>query len=413
LVDGFIDGNVGEDLFLWRRSTGTVVLLSHAHFSSTTSGNGRSEDGSINASGSRVAFVSEATDLVDGADGNGSRDVFLYLSNGSIQLVSREAGSPTPVAAGSASLDAKISANGQFVVFKSQATNLLSDVTDNNAGHDIFLWDRRFPPLAPTIALVSRSSGAATTTSNGISQNGVISSDGQFVAFESTGTNLPGVNVDQNGQVDVFVYERSSGSVTLVSHAAPASGLTANEASRSPGIDADGSFVAFPSSGTNLVAGQVEANGNPDLFLWSRESNSLELVSHQPGLPTTTAASGIGGEILLAASGGDVVFVSTGIDLVAGQIDSNNEADVFHWDRESSTITLVSHLPGNSVETGFGSTLELTGIGDGGRVVGFRSDSGDLLESPVSDSQVVAMYHAPQDFIFLDGFENGDLSAWE
>ncbi len=92
------------------------------------------------------------------------------------------------------------------------------------------------------------------------------------MAFLSTATYLVAGQSDANGATDVFLYERATGAVTLVSHTPASATTTGTGFSFSPSISADGAFVAFTSNATNLVAGQSDANGASDVFLYQRTS---------------------------------------------------------------------------------------------------------------------------------------------
>ena len=86
---------------------------------------------------------------------------------------------------------------------------------------------------------------------------GAASADGRYVAFMSHGLNLVDGQVDEAEAADIFLRDRATGQTTLVSHAAGAP-LTAAGATGTFSISADGAYVVFESSGTNLVAGQVD-----------------------------------------------------------------------------------------------------------------------------------------------------------
>jgi Tol biopolymer transport system component len=95
---------------------------------------------------------------------------------------------------------------------------------------------------------------------NGASFNAAISADGRFVAFESSATNL--VQGDTNGVADIFVRDLVTGRTTRVS--VDSLGRQANGASFTAAISADGRFVAFESDATNLVLG--DTTGKRDVF---------------------------------------------------------------------------------------------------------------------------------------------------
>ncbi|NMG21975.1 calcium-binding protein, partial [Brasilonema bromeliae SPC951] len=138
-----------------------------------------------------------------------------------------------------------ISADGRFVAFYSAANNLVAGDTNNSS--DIFVRDL----LTGTTTRVSVADDG--TQGNNNSSNPAISADGRFVAFDSTASNL--VAGDTNNTSDIFVRDLLTGTTTRVSVADD--GTQGNGFSYTPAISADGRFVAFESSASNLVAGDT------------------------------------------------------------------------------------------------------------------------------------------------------------
>src|SRR5688572_8712689 len=103
-----------------------------------------------------------------------------------------------------------------------------------------------------------------------------ISPDGTIVAFFSAANNL--VPEDNNSLSDVFVRDPSTGSTTLVS--VGLGGLPADGASAAPSLSGDGRYVLFQSSATNLVAD--DENGRIDVFVYDRQTGVTERVSVSP-----------------------------------------------------------------------------------------------------------------------------------
>jgi Tol biopolymer transport system component len=208
--------------------------------SARLSGNGAAGDGDLSSDGRYVVFSSWASDLVD-LEKAGKLNVFLRDRDlAKTILVSVDA-------AGSgggdeASLDASVSTDGRWIVFASLAGNLVSG--DTNGAMDIFLRD----VLSNRTILVSHDlSGAGS--GNGDSSSPTMTPDGRWVVFSSKASNL--VANDQNGLEDVFVWDRLSETIELVSVdvAGRASG---NGESVSPTITPDGQRVAFLSHASNL-----------------------------------------------------------------------------------------------------------------------------------------------------------------
>jgi archaellum component FlaF (FlaF/FlaG flagellin family) len=158
------------------------------------------------------------------------------------------------------------------------------------------------------------------------------------VAFDSEASNLvPG---DTNRWGDVFVRDLRSGTTQRVSVAT--NGRQANSDSNIPAISADGRYVAFDSTASNLVPG--DTNNNGDVFVRDLRSGTTRLVS--VASDGTEAKSGSGGAAI-SADGRYVTFSSAASNLVPG--DTNNSADVFVRDlrpgpQPANNKFTVSHI---------------------------------------------------------------------
>ena len=192
----------------------------------------------VSSTGRYVTFASDSWTLVAG-DTNNTADVFLRdRLSGTTTRVSRSA---SGAQSNGLSDSSDVSADGRYVAFRSDATNLVAG--DTNANGDIFVRDR----TAGTTTRVSV--GSAGVQGNSGSGQPSISADGRYVAFESDATNL--VANDTNGVRDVFVRDRVAGTTSRMSLTYAAQG---DASSISPAISADGRYVAFTSNATNLVS---------------------------------------------------------------------------------------------------------------------------------------------------------------
>ncbi len=180
------DTNGLGDIFLFDRLNQTTERINVA--ANGTQTNGVTTLGSISDDGNYITFSSDADNLVAN-DTNGKSDIFVYdRQNKTVELISQAA-----TLGNGDSTSGMISGNGLFVVYQSEANNLVAG--DTNGKSDIFIYDR----LNQTTELVDVA--ADGTQSNGNSQNPTISDDGNVITFLSeannlvTGTTDPGFNV--------------------------------------------------------------------------------------------------------------------------------------------------------------------------------------------------------------------------
>lgn len=220
--------------------------------SSGAEGNSHSSEPAISADGRYVAFSSEATNLTDDEISPYSANIYLHdRQTGKTTLVSRSAaGGP----ADSSSRLPSLSPDGRYIAFVSYSTNLLN-VPDTNGKADIYLHDLK-TGMTRRVSLASN--GGET---NGDSYNPSVSSDGMFVAFASDATNL--VEGDSNGKRDIFVRNMLTGETKQVSLADPS--IKPNGDSGYPTISPSGEYIVFQSTASNLV--NNDQNGKTDVFM--------------------------------------------------------------------------------------------------------------------------------------------------
>jgi VCBS repeat-containing protein len=255
-----------------------------------------------------VVFSSDASTMVFGErDTHQGTDLFLYDDN---------ARSLTSITAGadSYSYNPEISADGARVVFVSNATNLVPDQDDTNPNDDIFLYDAS-----------ERSITNLTAGADSYSLRPDISADGKRVVFISNATNLVPGQTDRNGAEDIFFFDTSAQTFLNLTHGA-------NAESYAPRISADGKRVVFISYATNLVPGQTDSNGTrADLFLYDVAERQMRNL--------TLGADGDIESFDLSADGNWVVFASTATNLVPNQTDKNEAKDIFLYDTLSKSLT--------------------------------------------------------------------------
>ncbi|MGD9241035.1 MAG: hypothetical protein PVG69_13470 [Desulfobacterales bacterium] len=317
LVPG--DTNAAQDVFVHDLDSGITERVSIA--SVGTQGDDDAFTLSLSSNGSFVAFGSFATNLVAG-DTNDAIDVFVHdRDTGTTERVSiATAGAQ----ANDESFSPAISSSGRFVAFRSDATNLVANDTNNNS--DIFVRDR-------TLGVTQR----VSVDSDGDQANGdsilpAISADGRFVAFSSEASNL--VGGDSNNLADIFVHDRQNDTTVLIIGPAEfntASGIIIV----APTISPDGDFVGLRSNADDLVPG--DTNNSFDAFLIDRGTAIAERSS-----VSTSEAEGNSDSSRPSISSDNrfVVFSSIATNLVSG--DTNGFEDVFVRDRNAGRTRRVS-----------------------------------------------------------------------
>jgi Tol biopolymer transport system component len=226
--------------------------------------------------------------------------------------------------------------------------------------------------------------GPGGVQANRTSDSAAISADGRFVAFLSSATNL--VAVDNLAAAEVFVHDRQTGTTTAVGRGP--GGAQANSDSQSPAISADGRYVVFSSWASNLVAG--DTNDNTDVFVHDRVTGATTRVS--------VATNGVQGNNqsffpAISADGRWVAFTSLAFNLVPD--DTNGLADAFVHDRQTSTTTRVSVGPGGVEGDGAVWPAYAPSISADGRFIAFSSGASNLVAGD-SGSQTDVFVHDRQ-----------------
>src|SRR4029077_18214880 len=202
-----------------------------------------------------------------------------------------------------------------------------------------------------------------------------ISADGGSVAFLSSAADLvPG---QAPVMTSVFLYQRASGAISLVSHAAGAPLGPPNGGSSGLRVSADGRWIAFLSQATNLIAGQLPSSSSflSNAFLYDRIAGSLRLVSHTTASPQTPAASG---PVAISADGRYLAFDSPAPDVVPRQLNLASGRNVYLYDRVANTTSLVSHNRHSGTTTPSSPGSIASSLSADGRYIAYQSVAVDL-----------------------------------
>ncbi len=272
LAPGQEDRGGTSDVFLWDRRTGRTILVSHAHASRVRAGTGHSSVAGVSADGNVVVFNSSAPALAARQqDVNQNTDVFLWdRRTGSTVLVSHHGLRPARTG-NAASGFSSMSLDGAFVAFTSRASDLALPTRDVNGQYDAFLYERR----TGRIALLSRAGGSVSGSFP------LLSANGRWAAFL-------GLKQRHTGRSAMILLNRANGGTVEVDLAGELDGFALPL-----GLSDDGRWLLFSSDAPALVPGQTDDGITDDLFLFDRVSRQVRLVSHVPGDPLRASGGNV------------------------------------------------------------------------------------------------------------------------
>lgn len=345
------DLNNTSDVFLRDLTQGTTSPVS-------VNVNGTQADGgsgapSISADGRFVAFESSASNLTSSPDANGFTDIYVKdMQTGVVVRASLSSAGSEP---NNESASPSISGDGRFVVFDSDADNLVPN--DTNGRGDIFLRDLQ---LSTTVGV--------STFGNSGGYDASISLDGRFVVFSSSSTNL--IPNDTNGKADVFVYSVATGQIVRAS--VSSSGAEGLQSSLEPSISGDGRYVTFTSASINFAS--INTYDFAHLYIRDMQAGVTTLVTAQDGFVLV----GISDASEISANGRYIVYSFD------DKGDGMPDRVLYVHDRVAKTNTLAvgrtSDYTGNAI---------FPSISGDGRLVVFSSSAGSFVSDDTNNERDV------------------------
>jgi hypothetical protein len=281
----FVDGDTNglTDIFLRDMTSGTTAMVSAAQTGAPAdlgvSANNAAGKRDISDDGRYVAFSSSATNLV-ATPNNGRQQV--YVKDMATGVVTRASVDAAGAAGNDTSSAAALSGNGHVVAFVSLAANF-SPLAVSHVGQ-VFVRDLE---LGTTTLESLTTTGTVVASKNSLAP--ALSFDGRQVVFETTAQLDPrDMDGTQGGNTgwDVYLRDRAVGATVFASYT---TNTFAGTDSRAPSISADGRWVGFHSMDDKFVGNDL--NGIADVFLYDRVSGSFSLVSLNDAGQQATAGS--------------------------------------------------------------------------------------------------------------------------
>lgn len=333
------DNNNAPDIFLHDRQEGRLVYATWAAGGTQTANGTNYAEIDISDSGTLVAYASDANNIVAN-DTNNATDVFVF--DYGVNVSARVSVAKDNVQANGKSYRPVISGNGILVAYRSEATNLVNN--DTNGQADVFLFDRT-PNLEFPVARINVGSDGVTQSNGEDGTDPIaVNNDGSQVLWVSKSNNL--IGGDSNNVKDIYVRDRKANPQQTRRLSISSSGAQANGESSAPAINSNGRYVVFASSATNLM--DNDTNGVTDIFLIDRDTDNDGIFDEAGAIATTrisvasdgTQANGNSTSPWIDNSGRYISFWSTASNLVPG--DTNNVGDIFLHDTGDGSTTRVS-----------------------------------------------------------------------
>jgi Tol biopolymer transport system component len=353
---------------------------------------------SVNHTGDRVAFSSDASDLVPG-DSNGYRDVFVRDAAAGTTILASIG--TNGVASDGPSLEASISSDGRYVIFTSSADNLV--VGDTNNASDIFVRDLQ----ANSTVLVSVGA-SGVGPGNRASYSPVASANGRRVLFRSKAGNL-GPGILSGGTENLFLRDLDLSKTYTVT----TNGLSSASAVLTP----DGQFVSHGSAVVGRAisvwsfvgARQVYGQGNltPSVIGISPDGTRLGYFESSINGPLTVVELASNTKTIIAnykaASRPTLKFSSDGRFLTYAAAVTNID-HVFLYDFVAGINLQISRtFLGSLSPNGNSRSPEISADG---QFVAYCSDATNIVPGDDNRAQDIFVYHR------LTGTTTRPTSSW-
>lgn len=357
IFENNVCGSTGRsEIYLHDRQTGKNQCISVLFGVAV---DGESVDPFVSSSGQYVVFASKASNFSSGVAPANVKQIYVWhKTSGTISAVSL---SDNGDFADGDCFDPSITPDGKYIVFYSNATNLVDD--DDNGKTDVFLRDMgdlggdgSYSGSNQQTIMISRTTQGGPLVPGVLGSSGsFVSDDGQRVAFTSDSPDLTG---DVSGSItQAFLHDRTTGTnfvVSAISDGADGK-IFGNGSSRVFGLSRDGQFVFFYSTASNLVAG---GDSVEDAYVYDVELDTITQISLPEGQSI---------EPFPAVAEGKLLFETSKALMAA---DTNGVKDVY-MRLADGTLELIS-LPVGATNTGVYSSHSAV-LSRDGRYVVFQS----------------------------------------
>lgn len=369
----------GTDVYLWRRSTETTILVSHAAGDPLNAA-GDSRGVAITADGGQVLFESQATGFLAGATALQPWNAFIYDVTTATH---------SGLSLGEQARARDLSADGRFVLvgggssvrvldrqtsqFRSVGSGSGARAVAFGAAGDPALFDLGSETY---LSLLAEPTPRCISCDSGVSGSGRwLSANGRWAIYGYS--------------PDIRVYDASTGQQAPFLIGDPDEGLTGVYF---VGMTEDGQQRFFDSLSNGLDPGIQDTNGNRDVFVLETGSTEGVLLSRSAS-PSPSA-----GTLLLpsvptgwSADGREVLF--SGPATLESSAPAGFDVAAWAYDPQDGSRRLLSPLPGQNIPPAGGSLAPLALATEGRALLFGRSE--DLVPGATPGQREQLFLHSP------------------
>jgi Tol biopolymer transport system component len=232
-------------------------------------------------------------------------------------------------------------ADPRYVLIRTSRSDVFPTIIDNGTTQDLFMKDLN----TGAIQLISHKYNNPNVTDGLAIKDSAysVTPDGAYVVFSSNGYELVPPGQDLNiTYPDVFLWERATGNVSMVSNAP---GYTFSALNTNQAISDDGNFIVFAMTST-LPKLDAMTLWQTDVFLYDRSTKIYTLISHALGDPAKPN-NGVNSNPRISSDGRYIFFLSTASDAVSNNStvtcnETGRCMELIRYDRTAKTQTRVS-----------------------------------------------------------------------
>jgi Tol biopolymer transport system component len=233
---------------------------------------------------------------------------------------------------------------------------------------------------------ITRILGHLGAVPDSLFMNPILSANGRYILIDSLATNMLAPGTDTNGVGDVYRYDRQTGDMIVVS--VPNGGGEANDHSAFADISADGRFVVFRSTATNLTA-DPDVGVDNDVFIRDIDAGTTTKISiaHDG-----SEANGTSDYAQISDDGNLVIFRTGANNFNAGVSPDGCCFDLYLWNRSLDTYTWVSIGPGGVLPNDDVATNSGHAISADGSKIAFASEASNFVIGDSADTPDIFLY---------------------